>query len=334
MEGIIKRQKMLEQVVDYQSVINGKEKFIDQQFQPFFNSIFSDKQTIFVWDGNKDRKQFEADVRWRRLSILYGEDNITVAENVTSEDVKQGTLGNWYLMSILGSIADKWPEQIQNLFITKQVNANGCYALRLMINGHYTTMVLDDFVPYDTESYQLIYAQKVTKNIWPILIEKAFAKFNGSYEDIVMGSSEFIKFLLPYPMHNDIRKFEESEKLEQWNLIKSKLTENWVITWKTFSENPKHSKYEKVGLNKEQDYFITNLYQPDKKNKILKLSNPLGIQNWKGKWWDEDSSWDDYFKEIFDFDGRLPGEFFISFEDYLRYFEYTQIWLPVLDLEK
>ena len=138
-------------------------------------------------------------VKWKRLSELYGVDNITIAEDISPKDVMQGYLGDCYLMSILGTIAHKWPEEISKLFITKTVNLNGCYALRLIINGHYRTMVVDDYVPYDSETEQIIYAQKPTKNIWPILLQKAFAKFNGSYEDIESGDSDEIKFFLPFP---------------------------------------------------------------------------------------------------------------------------------------
>ena len=129
-------------------------------------------------------------------------------------------------MSLLSTIANKWPGEIKQMFKTKQVNSNGCYTIRLMINGHYRSMVIDDYVPYDKHENRLIYANKVTKNIWPILLEKAFAKFNGSYEDIVSGSSEEIKFFLPYPLERYTNKKTVDQVYAQWNRIVSKLNEN------------------------------------------------------------------------------------------------------------
>ena len=102
------------------------------------------------------------------------------------------------------------------MFKTKQVNSNGCYTIRLMINGHYRSMVIDDYVPYDKNKNKLIYARKVTKNIWPILLEKAFAKFNGSDEDIESGSSEEIKFFLPYPLERYTNENQLSQVDMQW----------------------------------------------------------------------------------------------------------------------
>ena len=127
-------------------------------------------------------------------------------------------------MSLLSTIADKWPEEIEKMFKVKEVNFIGCYAIRLVINGHYTDMVIDDYVPYDKHKNKLIYARKVTKNIWPILLEKAFAKFNGSYEDIVSGTFKEIKFFLPYPTKSHLHNLDESQKGKQWNRIKMKLS--------------------------------------------------------------------------------------------------------------
>ena len=53
--------------------------------------------------------------------------------------------------------------------------------MNLLVNGWYQVVVVDDYIPYDMISKDLIFAGKNTKNIWPILLEKAWAKINGSY---------------------------------------------------------------------------------------------------------------------------------------------------------
>ena len=235
MNSIIKHQKMLEQVPDYESIINGQEKFTDSQFPPNFDSIFSSKQTKFVWNKSKyhckqTKKQYKAEVGWIRLSELFGLNDMTLIEDVSPKDVQQGALGDCYLMSMLGTTANRWPEQIEGLFTTKKANSNGCYALRLMYNGHYSTMVIDDYVPYDIKTKKLIYAKKVTKNIWPILLEKAYAKFNGSYENIESGYTLEIKFFLPFPLPQERREYQKNERSEKWKMMKSKLDENCALT--------------------------------------------------------------------------------------------------------
>ena len=199
-------------------------------------------------------------------------------------------------------------------------------------------MVIDDYVPYDKELKKLIYAKKVTKNIWPILLEKAFAKFNGSYEDIVSGKAKEIKFFLPYPIKLYINTVDETKKGIQWNRIKQRISNHCLITWNTYSKDNEDLRYKELGLVKNHAYFITSYYQfdneDDMKIRVLKVANPHSTQKWKGKWSDTDDIWNEHYKEIFDFSSKLPGEFYISFHDYLRYFKSTSIWTPVPGFEK
>jgi len=70
---------------------------------------------------------------------------------------------------------------------------------------------VDDFIPIWKESNLPCYADKKTNNIWPMLLEKAWAKLNGSYEATTRGTiSQAMSLLLPFP--NEIDIFEDSEE--------------------------------------------------------------------------------------------------------------------------
>lgn len=77
-------------------------------------------------------------------------------------------------------------------------------------------LVVDDYVPYNKEKDQIAFCSTYSTdniNIWAILLEKAFAKLNGSYEDIIRGkATEAIGFLLPYSIkywnHCELNKNE------------------------------------------------------------------------------------------------------------------------------
>lgn len=49
-------------------------------------------------------------------------------------------------------------------------------------------MVVDDYLPVDAEG-ELIYARNHENVFWVPLIEKAYAKLNGSYEFLEWGES-------------------------------------------------------------------------------------------------------------------------------------------------
>lgn len=95
------------------------------------------------------------------------------------------------------------------------------FPIKLLVNGKYEIIVIDDYVPYNKEkdkiafgsTYSGKYSHSSIDNIWAILLEKAFAKVNGSYEDIIRGKvTEALGFLLPYSVkywnHNDLTKSE------------------------------------------------------------------------------------------------------------------------------
>ena len=54
-------------------------------------------------------------------------------------------------MSSLSSIAEV-SSRIERIFLTKEVNAAGCYAVALTINGEKRTVVVDDRFPYDSKN--------------------------------------------------------------------------------------------------------------------------------------------------------------------------------------
>jgi hypothetical protein len=59
--------------------------------------------------------------------------------------------------------------------------------VRLFIEGKWQTVTLDMQFPVDSVG-KFCGAQSNDKNIWPMLLEKAYAKANGSYDNINFGT--------------------------------------------------------------------------------------------------------------------------------------------------
>ena len=171
---------------------------------------------------------------------MYPESEITIAEDVKRNDVKQGEIGDCYFMATLCSLASQQPMEVENLFVTKELNKSGRYAMNLWVNGCLQVVVVDDYIPYDTVAKRPVFAGKETKNIWPILLEKAWAKVNGSYEGIVSGSSDqAMRFLIPYPIVRYRHEEELNNKDNFWKKINDAVNCKHVITCSTVDSEHK-----------------------------------------------------------------------------------------------
>ena len=107
---------------------------------------------------------------------LFGTNNIA-----TYDTINQGFLHNsWFLASLEG-MENKDYKLIQQLFLNPELNEQRIYGIKFFRLAVPTIVVVDDYIPfYNTD--EAAFAKPTTdKGLWPIILEKAFAKFNGSY---------------------------------------------------------------------------------------------------------------------------------------------------------
>lgn len=228
------------------------------------------------------------------------------------------------------------------------------FPIRLLVNGRYETIVIDDYIPYNIEKNKPAFCSTYSNNIWAILLEKAFAKLNGSYEDIIRGkATEALGFLLPYSIKYFDHYNHSKEELEKiWRriskrstagkttesgkkkLVKGEKASTLIATWSTGKSVDKEKRKlecQEVGLNFNHVYcildsFILNKdkFKLDKDYRILKIKNPK-IQKWKGAWGSDSDLWTDEIKEYVNYNKEDKGELYITFEDYCSFFYKTTL---------
>ena len=104
-------------------------------------------------------------------------------------DIKQGEIGNCWFLAALANLAES-PKCFRR--VVPMVDATseqsfeegrgyaGIFRFRFWRFGSWVEVVVDDLLP--TRNGQLIYLRSVEKNeFWGALLEKAYAKLNGSY---------------------------------------------------------------------------------------------------------------------------------------------------------
>ena len=163
------------QIAFINEILAAGEPWTDSEFPPCQDSLYK--------DGEKDPGFAD---NWKRLSEVFPTANIFKGE-IEPCDIQQGGLGDCYFLSSLAALAEV-PERVEARMISKEVNGCGIYALNMYVNGKETCVIVDDFIPATQYGGSAVCKSK-TGEIWPILLEKAWAKLNGSYGRIVSGNS-------------------------------------------------------------------------------------------------------------------------------------------------
>lgn len=148
----------------------------------------------------------------------FFEDDVRLFDAGGRADVRQGLLADCYLLGALSALATRG-DLLRDVFPTvptelttvlpredgedaeeeggnaQEYNAEGVYAVRFWRDGAWHTVVLDDWVPcYDALDEHphgpTLFASPPAGRqieIWSLLTEKAYAKLNGSYANLVDG---------------------------------------------------------------------------------------------------------------------------------------------------
>ena len=106
--------------------------------------------------------------------------------DIGPNDICQGQLGNCYFLSAVSALAE-FPERIKKCFVTRNFNFAGKYRVKLHINGQLRTYILDDFFATNAKTGRWQFSYSKEGEIWVQLLEKAWAKANGTYAKTIGG---------------------------------------------------------------------------------------------------------------------------------------------------
>lgn len=271
---------------------------------------------------NKDIDPTE--IEWKRANEIFPEPHLFEGE-ISTKKIVNGKIGNPYFLSAICAIAE-YPGLISNIFLTKEYNPDGFYTLKLFIDGEYQIIYIDDYFPCLKGTNIPYFLKPNNFELWPMLLEKAWAKVNGSYANSISGwpidvFRAFTGFACEDINHNE----EPKEKI--WEKIKEVKDNNGIICTSTRNGDEINEK----GLISGYTYSIVfyKEVENDRHVKIclLKLRNDLGGANWNGDWSEESVYWNDHIrKQITPENMELKeGEFYICLEDFVNYFSRTDL---------
>ena len=190
--------------------------FVDHEFD------IADKRTLESgpplqgkWSGVSEARGthiewFRAPEVVEKMTFGGGDPPVLFDHGAGAEDIAQGKLDDCWLLASLNALA-RQPGAVESLFSSNQLSADGRYELRLWRGGRASgqvaqrvTVIVDDFIPcicsedvpvFNWEEREWRKEARVSplgaapsgSEIWPMLVEKAFAKFCGSYQALHYG---------------------------------------------------------------------------------------------------------------------------------------------------
>lgn len=132
-------------------------------------------------------------ITWARASETESLPNDVHDGQLRPSDINQGKLGDCYFLAALSVLAEgpHGRGRIERLLTTLESNAGGVYGARFYKRGFPVEVIVDDIFPCRTTKAGVlrpVFSQNKTRDLWPLILEKAYAKLHGSYQRIEVGA--------------------------------------------------------------------------------------------------------------------------------------------------
>ena len=269
---------------------------------------------------------------YQRPDKIFKKQYYLFKDTIEPNDVIQGTIGNCYLVSIFSALAER-PELIQRIFKTKSINPDGFYEIFYYYQNKKYIMFIDDIFPTFDKilgNKKMLFAEPNGEEIWVSILEKAYAKFEGGYVNIIGG--------LIYPELEFFTgcKTEEisTNNANCWEKLRNAAIEKYIVCCRSKrKENNTNSITSKNNIVYGHAYTILDAKE-FKNVRLVQIRNPYGgstvdlngnkvSTEWCGDYSDESKLWDEELKEFFDFKIAYGdnGIFFMSFNDFMSEFD-------------
>ena len=274
-----------------------------------------------------------------RAKEIIGDDYCLFSEKIEMEDVEQGSLGDCYFLTSVSNLC-KFPNKLKSMFKQSSKNEKGFYEIEFYIDGKKQIVVIDDYLPVSKVNKQLIYAKSVKKQIYVMLLEKAWAKINGGYINIIGGKTyEALEILtgkgsVLYSLEN--KEGDELVNIKRKIIKRIQLASknNCIISCSTKDDE----NIDKVGLVDGHVYSIIDFIKIETSEGndvyLFKLRNPWATKEWNGDWSDKSSLWDSKTKSQVQYEDKDDGIFFMNDNDFFKYFREVQLCYLLLDSEE
>ncbi|XP_075057077.1 calpain-8-like [Mixophyes fleayi] len=253
---------------------------------------------------------------WKRPSEINPNPQF-INEGVNRADVRQGSLGDcWFLCSIasltLNEVCLYRVVPVDQSFTKSYA---GIFHFKFWQYGEWVDVVVDDRLP--TKKGKLVFVKSTAGNeFWSALLEKSYAKLNGSYEALKGGQS--LEALEDFTGGVGEFYYCKSAPENIFQIIQKALRARSLLASSTKSDTGVGEIVVSTNVVKNHAYSLTGAEEVAYRGgtvQIVRVRNPWGYKEWNGAWSDNAPEWNEI-------DPKVKAELNFKCDD-------GETWMPI-----
>ncbi|KAM9274927.1 calpain-10 isoform 5-T5 [Cariama cristata] len=325
---------VLKMLGEKKQLIVKRDLYTDPTFPASDTSIFFDYCTPLA--------QFRGEISWLRPKDICSTPRL-FSNNLQDVQVKQGILGDcWFLCACVALQKSKY---LLNKVIPPgqpswtDESYQGCFTCRVWQFGHWVEVTIDDRLP--CLGGKLCFSQCQTEDLfWLPLLEKAYAKVHGSYEQLWAGqvADALVDLTGGIAERWTLKRPGRNTEKEKTGMVLEKavfrrlmnLKEQCVISCSVLNSRQGASE-----LGEFHAFIVIDMLNlsevSGKEIFLLRIRNPWGRRCWRGPWCEGGQGWSQLDPVVASelLSQIQEGEFWVDEEEFFREFDEITMGFPV-----
>jgi hypothetical protein len=233
-------------------------------------------------------------------------------------------LGDCWFLGALSAVASR-QNLIRKCVPSSNINPWGVYEISFYKNGKWISVVVDDHIPLN-KNKPVFASSKDANEVWVMLLEKAYAKIHGGYENLEAGSEVMALVDLTGGAPETIALDSPAIKQDLdsvWKKIALSQSQGSLLG--SARAVPGATEMTPSGIWKNHAYGLLQAVALDSRRKLLRVRNPWGEGEWKGRWSDGAVEWTPEILKKLNYQFGDDGTFWMNWEDFAK--EFNRVYI-------